>query len=226
MNKNYSFFTPPPLKVNNVVATFYLNDGFKENFSSVEYEWLAARADFAEWNPRRFHAIILRKFDGGRCSALIYKTKKCVLAGAGSTPEEAYTLAERVCQIVNSATDGVAEPTGFQIANIVANVQLPFRIRAEAAVQGRAIRYLKGADSAQYRFEYEPTEFPALKCRISSTGSTTTRELTILAFNNGKLVLTGLNSLSQLQLQYEQFANVLIEEKCVYEGGVPTSSTS
>lgn len=235
----------PTLEINNLVATFRLSTGA---FTAVAYRQLAERASKAEWNPRRFHAIILRALGnsnsnsssneivgrevkkkkrrrGGarHSSAIVYKSGSCVLTGAGKSLHDACSLASIVCAIVNVALRGgeKAHPLGVCVVNMVANVQLPFRISAERAVQGHSRAESADDSGFNYTFDYDPTMFPALKCRMAAMEeeedkTQKRRQLSILAFNNGKLILTGLTSLSQLERYYAAFAALLKRKKIAY----------
>jgi len=205
-------------------------------FTPEQYRELAQHAVCAEWNPRRFHAIILRAIgaekeeekkneiprgkgrrkNGRHSSAIVYSSGNCVLTGAGQTVNDVGKLRWHVCSIVNMALqDKEAQPMYVKIVNIVAHVQLPFRISAERAVKGHIRAETTDDVGLKYQFDYEPLEFLALKCKIRD--ATTTKQLSILAFNNGKLILTGLTDRDQLENYYDAFVTMIKQEKIAYD---------
>jgi TATA-box binding protein (TBP) (component of TFIID and TFIIIB) len=205
-----------PLEINNLVATFQLSSGALTDSNYVQIAYLATNA---EWKPKRFHAIILRGLtkDSSRkrhSSALVYRSGKCVLTGAGQTLSDAHRLARRVCKMIDGALGrSGTRPQQLRIVNIVANARLPCKISAERAVKGRSKARVEHNNYA-YAMDYDPTEFPALKCRMTSSQEEGT--LSILAFNNGKLILTGLRNAAQVERYYLDFVEMLKREELTY----------
>jgi TATA-box binding protein (TBP) (component of TFIID and TFIIIB) len=231
----------PTLKIINLVATFQL----PTSLTVSDYTRLAALLHGADYRPKRYHALILRAFGGARTSgtrnggtAIIYRSGKCVLAGAGKCHAEVETRAERVAQIVanalhhRSATayvkcENVGTGVGyrhFRLVNVVATTQLPYRVKAEHLV-GTSTRATHTDGMTTFAFDYDPTIFPGIHCRVMVANNNTSSSsseppllahggnnketkvptLTMMIFANGKCILTGVSSIVTLQCLFEKF---------------------
>jgi TATA-box binding protein (TBP) (component of TFIID and TFIIIB) len=219
----------PQLNITNLVVTFRLAGSVPLPLSAEDYKAIAERVPGADYRPRRFHAIILRGVNATRCSALIYKSGRCVLAGAGKTVEEAQALVTHVCRLVTTVlasahrsdrnvTRRFLRPCGgrqlhssFRVVNVVASVRLPFRIRVES-VMGTHTRADYNVDEWRLRFDYDPTMFPALKCRVARASDNAKTALTLLTFHNGKTIATGMASFDALHAYYERYVQFIADK--------------
>jgi len=172
--------------IQNVVST--VNLGVKIDLKSI-----AMRARNAEYNPRRFAAVVLRIRDP-KSTALLFHSGKMVVTGCKS--EEASRLAARkYARIIQkvSGLDGVRF-TEFKIQNMVASTDVRFPIRLEAL-----------AGEHDDFSTYEPELFPGLIYRML------TPKVALLIFVSGKVVLTGGKSREQLIEAFEYIYPVLTE---------------
>jgi hypothetical protein len=107
--------------IQNVVATVNLG-------CPLELKKIAMHARNAEYNPKRFTAVIMRLLDP-KTTALIFASGKVVVTGAKS--EEAARLAARKYARIIQKLDFPARFTEFKIQNIVASCDVKFAIRLE-----------------------------------------------------------------------------------------------
>eukprot|EP00005_Dracoamoeba_jomungandri_P001779 CAMPEP_0174256140 /NCGR_PEP_ID=MMETSP0439-20130205/5393_1 /TAXON_ID=0 /ORGANISM="Stereomyxa ramosa, Strain Chinc5" /LENGTH=223 /DNA_ID=CAMNT_0015338611 /DNA_START=19 /DNA_END=690 /DNA_ORIENTATION=- len=162
----------------NVVATVNLS-------TPLDLKKIALHARNAEYNPKRFAAVIMRIRDP-KTTALIFASGKMVVAGAKS--EEASRLASRKYARIVQKLDFPAKFTDFKIQNIVASCDVKFPIG------------LEGLASAHSQFSsYEPELFPGLIYRMVRP------KIVLLIFVSGKLVLTGAKVREEI---YEAFENI------------------
>lgn len=162
----------------NVVATVNLN-------CKLDLRSIALRARNAEYNPKRFAAVIMRIRDP-KTTALIFASGKMVVTGAKS--EKASRIAsQRYAKIINKLGFN-AQFTDFKIQNIVSSCDLKFCIR------------LEGLAYAHSNFcSYEPELFPGLIYRMVKP------KIVLLIFVSGKIVLTGAKVREDI---YEAFDNI------------------
>lgn len=162
----------------NVVATVNLN-------CKLDLRSIALRARNAEYNPKRFAAVIMRIRDP-KTTALIFASGKMVVTGAKS--EKASKIAsQRYAKIINKLGFN-AQFTDFKIQNIVSSCDLKFCIR------------LEGLAYAHSNFcSYEPELFPGLIYRMVKP------KIVLLIFVSGKIVLTGAKVREDI---YEAFDNI------------------
>lgn len=162
----------------NVVATVNLN-------CKLDLRSIALRARNAEYNPKRFAAVIMRIRDP-KTTALIFASGKMVVTGAKS--EKASEMAsQRYARIIKKLGFN-AQFTEFKIQNIVSSCDLKFCIK------------LEGLAYAHSNFcSYEPELFPGLIYRMVKP------KIVLLIFVSGKIVLTGAKIRDDI---YEAFDNI------------------
>lgn len=162
----------------NVVATVNLN-------CKLDLRSIALHARNAEYNPKRFAAVIMRIRDP-KTTALIFASGKMVVTGAKS--EKASKIAsQRYAKIINKLGFN-AQFTEFKIQNIVSSCDLRFCIK------------LEGLAYAHSNFcSYEPELFPGLIYRMVNP------KIVLLIFVSGKIVLTGAKVREDI---YEAFENI------------------
>lgn len=107
--------------VQNVVATVNLG-------CQLELKKIALHARNAEYNPKRFTAVIMRLLEP-KTTALIFASGKIVVTGAKS--EEAVRLAARKFARIIQKLDFPARFTEFKVQNVVASCDVRFAIRLE-----------------------------------------------------------------------------------------------
>ncbi|CAF3653335.1 unnamed protein product [Rotaria socialis] len=164
-------YTPRPADVShlqpslqNIVSTVNLG-------CPLDLKRIALQARNAEYNPKRFAAVIMR-IRNPRTTALIFGSGKMVCTGAKSE-EDSLQAARRYARVIQKL-GFPAKFRDFKIQNMVGSVDVKFPIRLEALV-------LK-----HYQFcSYEPELFPGLIYRMMQP------KIVLLIFVSGKVVLTG-----------------------------------
>ncbi|KAG5639514.1 hypothetical protein H0H81_000659 [Sphagnurus paluster] len=153
----------------NIVATVNLD-------CRLDLKTIALHARNAEYNPKRFAAVIMRIRDP-KTTALIFASGKMVVTGAKS--EDDSRLASRKYARIVQKLGFVAKFSEFKIQNIVGSCDVKFPIRLEG------LAYSHGQFSS-----YEPELFPGLIYRMIKP------KVVLLIFVSGKIVLTGAKRLT------------------------------
>lgn len=168
----------------NIVST--VNLGCKLDLKSI-----ALKARNAEYNPKRFAAVIMRIRDP-KTTALIFASGKMVCTGAKS--EELSRLAARKYAKIIQKLDFPATFKDFKIQNIVGSCDVRFPIRLEG------LAFTHG-----HYCSYEPELFPGLIYRMLDP------KIVLLIFVSGKIVLTGAKERSQIYQAFENIYPVLTQ---------------
>ncbi|XP_002127120.2 uncharacterized protein LOC100177214 [Ciona intestinalis] len=167
---------PPQLQ--NIVSTVNLD-------TKLDLKRIALHARNAEYNPKRFAAVIMRIREP-RTTALIFSSGKMVCTGAKS--ENASRLAARKYARVVQKLGFPAKFIDFKIQNMVGSVDVKFPIRLEGLVLAHS----------QFS-SYEPELFPGLIYRMVKP------RIVLLIFVSGKVVLTGAKVYNEIE---EAFNNI------------------
>lgn len=162
----------------NIVST--VNLGCK-----LDLKKIALHARNAEYNPKRFAAVIMRIREP-RTTALIFSSGKMVCTGAKS--EEMSRLAARKYARIVQKLGFDAKFLDFKIQNMVGSCDVKFPIRLEGLV----------LTHSQFS-SYEPELFPGLIYRMVKP------RIVLLIFVSGKVVLTGAKVRAEI---YEAFDNI------------------
>ncbi|KAI8827404.1 TATA-box-binding protein [Chytriomyces hyalinus] len=178
--QNWSSGITPTLQ--NVVATVNLD-------CKLDLKTIALRARNAEYNPKRFAAVIMRIRDP-KTTALIFGSGKMVVTGAKS--EDLSKLASRKYARIVQKLGFPAKFTDFKIQNIVGSCDVKFPIRLEG------LAYAHGDFSS-----YEPELFPGLIYRMEKP------KIVLLVFVSGKIVLTGAKHRTEIYEAFERIYPVL-----------------
>ena len=172
----------------NVVAT--VNLGCK-----LDLKYIALHARNAEYNPKRFAAVIMRIKDP-KTTALIFASGKMVVTGAKS--EKASRIAsQRYAKIINKL-GFTANFTEFKIQNIVSSCDLRFCIKLEDLSLAHS-NYCS----------YEPELFPGLIYRMVKP------KIVLLIFVSGKIVLTGAKVREDIYQAFQNICPVLAKHRKV-----------
>ncbi|KAJ0014300.1 hypothetical protein Pint_20183 [Pistacia integerrima] len=150
--------------VMNIVSTVNLD-------CKLDLKQIALQARNAEYNPKRFAAVIMRIREP-KTTALIFASGKMVCTGAKS--EQQSKLAARKYARIIQKLGFPAKFKDFKIQNIVGSCDVKFPIRLEG------LAYSHGAFSS-----YEPELFPGLIYRMKQP------KIVLLIFVSGKIVITG-----------------------------------
>ncbi|KAK4529212.1 hypothetical protein CCYA_CCYA01G0069 [Cyanidiococcus yangmingshanensis] len=183
-------FRRPPVadvevKLQNVVATVNL-------VCPLDLRHIAMRARNAEYNPKRFAAVIMRIRDP-KTTALIFSTGKVVITGARSE-EDARLAARKYAKIVRKLGYEDVKFADFGLHNLVASADVRFPIRLEALAHAHS----------NYA-HYEPELFPGLVYRMLEP------KLALLIFVSGKVVITGAKSRDDLNDAFQKLYPVLCQ---------------
>lgn len=162
----------------NIVSTVNLK-------CKLDLKSIAMRARNAEYNPKRFAAVIMRIREP-RTTALIFSSGKMVCTGAKS--EELCRLASRKYARIIQKLGFTTGFTDFKIQNMVGSSDVGFQVRLES------LAFVHGTFST-----YEPELFPGLVYRMVEP------RIVILIFVSGKIVLTGAKHREEI---YTAFRNI------------------
>jgi transcription initiation factor TFIID TATA-box-binding protein len=158
--------------IENIVST--ANFGCLLNLREI-----ALQAKNAEYNPKRFSAVIM-KIKEPKTTALIFSTGKIVCLGA-KTEEDSKKACKKFGKIIKS----LGYPAifkEFKIENIVGSVDVKFNI----SLMKLNFYIAKNFNSQIRRYiAYVPEVFPGLIYRMIEP------KIVLLIFNSGKIVLTG-----------------------------------
>lgn len=165
-------------QLQNIVSTVNLN-------CKLDLKKIALHARNAEYNPKRFAAVIMRIREP-RTTALIFSSGKMVCTGAKS--EEDSRLAARKYARIIQKLGFPAKFLDFKIQNMVGSCDVKFPIRLEGLV------LTHGQFSS-----YEPELFPGLIYRMVKP------RIVLLIFVSGKVVLTGAKVRQEI---YDAFDNI------------------
>ncbi|KAK2765620.1 TATA-box-binding protein [Arachnomyces sp. PD_36] len=168
----------------NIVATVNLD-------CRLDLKTIALHARNAEYNPKRFAAVIMRIREP-KTTALIFASGKMVVTGAKS--EDDSKLASRKYARIIQKLGFNAKFTDFKIQNIVGSCDIKFPIR------------LEGLASRHHNFSsYEPELFPGLIYRMMKP------KIVLLIFVSGKIVLTGAKVREEIYQAFELIYPVLTD---------------
>ncbi|XP_068200176.1 TATA-box-binding protein isoform X1 [Palaemon carinicauda] len=165
-------------QLQNIVSTVNLS-------CRLDLKKIALHARNAEYNPKRFAAVIMRIREP-RTTALIFSSGKMVCTGAKS--EDDSRLAARKYARIVQKLGFPAKFLEFKIQNMVGSCDVRFPIRLEGLV----------LTHSQFS-SYEPELFPGLIYRMVKP------RIVLLIFVSGKVVLTGAKVRDQI---YEAFDNI------------------
>jgi len=172
-------------QIQNVVATTNLG-------VALELKTIAMQARNAEYNPKRFAAVVMRIREP-KTTALIFSSGKIVVTGAKS--EDASKLASRkYARIIQKLGYAGARFTEFKVQNIVASCDVNFPVR------------LEGLSHGHHMFcSYEPELFPGLIYRMINP------KIVLLIFVSGKVVLTGAKLRQEIYDAFNNIYHVLLQ---------------
>merc|ERR1719334_2276710 len=169
-------------QLQNIVST--VNMGVK-----LDLKKIALHARNAEYNPKRFAAVIMRIREP-RTTALIFSSGKMVCTSAKS--EELSRISARKYARIIQKLGFAVKFTDFKIQNMVGSCDVGFPIRLEGLVL------------AQGQFcSYEPELFPGLIYRMVKP------KIVLLVFVSGKVVLTGAKERAEIEEAFDSISPIL-----------------
>nr|XP_009679278.1 PREDICTED: TATA-box-binding protein [Struthio camelus australis] len=185
-------------QLQNIVST--VNLGCK-----LDLKTIALRARNAEYNPKRFAAVIMRIREP-RTTALIFSSGKMVCTGAKS--EEQSRLAARKYARVVQKLGFPAKFLDFKIQNMVGSCARVTSVQIVPLHQREICIFSHHCPSSGHVYtisvilfscSYEPELFPGLIYRMIKP------RIVLLIFVSGKVVLTGAKVRAEI---YEAFENI------------------
>ncbi len=171
-------------KLQNIVSTANLK-------CLLDLREIALKAKNAEYNPKKFAAVIMR-IKEPKTTALIFSSGKMVCTGA-RTEEESKQASRTYAKIILKLGFPV-KFSEFTVQNIVASCDVKFPIRLE----GLASTYLKFCS-------YEPEMFPGLIFHMLDP------KVVLLIFVSGKIVLTGAKNREDIYKAYYNILPILMQ---------------
>lgn len=172
----------PSPTLQNIVSTVNLG-------VQLDLKKIALHARNAEYNPKRFAAVIMRIREP-RTTALIFSSGKMVCTGAKS--EEASRLAARKYARIIQKLGFEAKFTEFKVQNMVGSCDVRFPILLEAL----NIKHNQFST-------YEPELFPGLIYRMVKP------RVVLLIFVSGKVVITGAKFKRDIDEAFSQIYPIL-----------------
>lgn len=173
-------------RIENIVSTANLG-------CPLNLRIIALQAKNAEYNPRRFSAVIM-KIKEPKTTALIFSSGRIVCLGA-KTEEDSKRACKKFGKIIKSL-GFPATFKGFHMENIVGSINVQFKI----SLMKLYIHISKHSNSESKRLAvYEPEVFPGLIYRMIEPN------IVLLIFKSGNIVLTGGKSRNDI---YEGFKKI------------------
>ena len=173
-------------KLQNIVSTANMG-------CLLDLREIALKAKNAEYNPKKFAAVIMR-IKEPKTTALIFSSGKMVCTGA-RTEEESKKASRTYAKIILKLGFPVRF-SQFTVQNIVASCDAKFPVRLE----GLANAYLKFCS-------YEPEMFPGLIFHMLDP------KIVLLIFVSGKIVLTGAKNREDIYKAYNNILPILVQFK-------------
>jgi len=170
--------------IQNVVATCNLGQ-------KLDLKTIALKARNAEYNPKRFAAVIMRIRDP-KTTALVFNSGKVVVTGAKSE-RYARLAARKYARIIQKLGLNDVTFKDFKVQNIVGSCDTKFPIRLEGLAFGHE----------EYS-SYEPELFPGLIYRMVKP------KVVALIFVSGKIVFTGAKTREDIQQAFDNLYPVLL----------------
>ena len=156
--------------VTSVFAT--VNLGMQVNLRDV-----ALQAKNAEYNPRRFPAVMIKVREPDKATGMLYGSGKLSVVGCKSE-EIARQVARKIAKSIKGITGSNLLFKNFQVVNIIAHSEINFEVSFEHFVS----KYYKlGAC-------YEPEIYSGLVQSFKNP------KLTFILFKSGKINITGARS--------------------------------
>lgn len=172
-------------KLQNIVSTANLK-------CHLDLRQIALKAKNAEYNPKRFAAVIMR-IKEPKTTALIFSSGKMVCTGARSE-EDSKKAARQYAKIIRKLGYEVSF-SEFKIQNIVGSCDVKFQIS------------LEGLSTVSKFSSYEPEIFPGLIFKMAKP------KIVLLIFVSGKIVLTGAKKREEIFEAFRQIYPLLQKYK-------------
>lgn len=161
--------------VQNIVASVHLG-------CELDLREIAISTRNAEYNPRKFHALILR-LQNPKVTGLVFRTGRLVITGAKSL-EVSKTAAKRIAKLIRKELGEKIVFNEFKVENVIASFKLKRPIRLELFYE-------------EYKpfCNYEPEIFAGLVYRFELKDR---EEAVLLIFVSGNVIITGCRSYEEI----------------------------
>ena len=184
-------------KLQNIVSTANLG-------CQLKLRQIALQARNAEYNPKRFAAVIIR-IKEPKTTALIFSSGKMVCTGAKSE-EDSKKASRKYAKIIRSLGFPV-EFKEFKVQNIVGSCDVKFQISL-SKLNMKLGKLNMSSDNGsnknkKYICHYEPEIFPGLIYHMLQP------EIVLLIFVSGKIVLTGAKEREEIYDAFKKIYPVL-----------------
>ncbi|KAK1443258.1 TATA-box binding like protein [Babesia gibsoni] len=190
LNRNDAAFNTEFPEIQNIVASVHLG-------RELDLREIAISTRNAEYNPRKFHALILR-LQNPRCTGLVFRTGRIVVTGT-KTFDDCRVAAKRIGKLIRKELGEEMLFKEFKVENVIATFNLNMPIRLE-----RFHEEHKAFSS------YEPELFAGLVYRFELREK---EDAVLLIFVSGNVIITGCRSYNEIKFIYETMAPVLREFK-------------
>mmetsp|Transcript_16264 Transcript_16264/g.15599 ORF Transcript_16264/g.15599 Transcript_16264/m.15599 type:complete len:226 (+) Transcript_16264:97-774(+) len=172
------------IKLQNIVSTVTLG-------VRLDLDKITSTARNAEYNPKRFQAVIVRIREP-KTTALIFASGKMIITGA-KTVTDSRNAALKFTAIIQKV-GFPATFKDFKVQNLTATCDAGFPIRLEGLIYAHSTCAT-----------YEPELFPGLVYRMVEP------KVSLLIFVSGKIVLTGAKTVEQLTSAFSNIYPHLLE---------------
>lgn len=172
---------------------------------SLDLRTIALHAKNAEYNPKRFAAVIMR-IKEPKTTALIFASGKMVCTGARSE-EDSRKAARQYAKIIQKLGYKVVF-SEFKIQNIVGSCDVKFQIS------------LEGLSTSNKYCSYEPEIFPGLIFKMYKP------KIVLLIFVSGKIVLTGAKERKEIFEAFQVIYPLLYKFKKISPNAKSTENES
>ena len=177
----------PKPELQNIVSTANLS-------IKLDLRKIALNCRNAEYNPKRFAAVIIRIREP-KTTALIFSSGKMVITGAKSE-DQSQVAAKKYAKMIKKVGYPAIKFQDFKVQNIVGSCDIRFPISLDSL----------NAEHANFS-TYEPEIFPGLIYRMKSP------KIVLLIFASGKIVLTGAKTRQDIETAFNNMYNVLLKYK-------------
>ncbi len=177
------------VRIVNVVVTATLNQ-------SLDLNSVVKAFPRVEYNPDRFPGVVF-KLKNPKTASLLFSTGKMICVGIRSE-RQAERAVMRMISLLKGKGISIEGRPSIQVVNIVASASLGGQVDVEKTVY------------AFERIMYEPDQFPAAIYRMEEP------KAVILIFPNGKLVITGTKTESQVFEVVKRIQRRFEEEELIF----------
>lgn len=183
-------------KIENIVSVANLN-------CELNLKEVAIQIRNAEYNPKRFSAVIIRQKEP-KTTALIFSNGKIVCLGAKSV-EDSKKGCRKFAKVIKNLNYSV-QFTNFKIVNIVGSADVKFPINLSNLFNKLYFKFKKNKNLSEEKIEkflmYEPEVFPGLFFHIE--------KVVLLIFHSGKLSIVGGKTIDQIYKAFNDIYPVLV----------------